>query len=91
MCSLESIRDVTMCARTSGANEADTRQCARGALPQLTMDCLECYVDAAVCAAQNCVGDCINGDSVACDNCQISSGCAGTLYRCTGFVDPAPP
>jgi hypothetical protein len=91
MCSLESIRDVTMCARSSGANEDSTRQCARAALPQLSTDCVECYVDAAVCAAQRCAGDCLAGDSVACDACQISSGCAGTLYLCTGFVDPDPP
>src|SRR6185312_8149326 len=44
----------------------------KNAVPE---NCLDCTIDVAACAGDNCVGPCLTGDSEACDNCRLENHC----------------
>lgn len=50
--------------------------------------CLECYIDSAICSGDNCVIECLGGDSFACDKCRLDKGCSRPVATCTGFPNP---
>ena len=54
----------------------------------LATDCLSCFLDATACASENCLVECLAGDSPACDRCQIESGCTLPVFACGGLPNP---
>lgn len=52
------------------------------------VDCLNCTIDAAACAADNCLTACLAGDSVACDECRLKNNCDQTVFSCGGIPSP---
>ena len=57
----------------------------KAAVPE---DCLQCTIDAAACAADSCLVQCLAGDSPACDTCRRAAGCDQGVFSCGGI--PAP-
>jgi len=52
----------------------------------LSDDCSECYGDMVECSVTECFTECISDPtSVACTNCQDSSGCTAAFDLCTGL------
>jgi hypothetical protein len=51
-------------------------------------ECLDCAIDAASCASDNCLLQCLAGDSPQCDTCRIAAGCDQKVFSCGGL--PAP-
>lgn len=51
-------------------------------------DCLNCTIDAAACAADNCLPQCIGGDSETCDTCRRDAGCDQSVFSCGGLPPP---
>ncbi|HEX6243780.1 MAG TPA: calcium-binding EGF-like domain-containing protein [Polyangiales bacterium] len=50
--------------------------------------CSDCYTSQQLCIHDNCLIECLAGDSVDCDTCQRSRGCLTALYTCTGLPNP---
>jgi hypothetical protein len=50
--------------------------------------CLSCFVNAAVCAGDNCLLQCLSGDSPACDNCRKQNNCEQPVFSCGGLPSP---
>jgi len=48
-------------------------------------DCLNCTIDAAACAADNCLVQCLAGDSPMCDTCRRGAGCDQSVFSCGGI------
>ncbi len=101
-CEGQSVRTVAGCARMSAgqlvsgtkAFAAAVTKCAR-ADTKLSKDlsdgCLDCNVQSSVCAAENCLAECVQGDSVACDTCRETKKCTSDFYVCGGLPDPNKP
>jgi hypothetical protein len=53
-----------------------------------TPECVDCLIDAASCASDNCLTQCLTGDSEGCDSCRIENGCDQMVFSCGGL--PAP-
>jgi hypothetical protein len=51
-------------------------------------ECLACYLDAASCASDNCLIQCLPGDSKECDKCRTDSGCNQPVPSCAGLPSP---
>ena len=50
--------------------------------------CLDCFIDVALCAGDNCLIQCLAGDSDACDECRFENDCERPLFACSGLPDP---
>lgn len=50
--------------------------------------CLSCYLDSATCSGDNCLIECLGGDSPSCDKCRLDKGCSRPVADCTGFPNP---
>jgi len=99
-CEGQSVRTVSECARMkSGTLISGTKaftdavtECARGEDSQLSKEfsdgCLECNVQSSLCAAQKCLAECVQGDSVLCDTCREKNKCTPDFYTCAGLPDP---
>ena len=57
----------------------------KAAVPE---DCLNCTIDAAACAADNCLIQCLAGDSEMCDSCRLEAGCDQSVFSCGGLPPP---
>jgi hypothetical protein len=53
-----------------------------------TPDCLGCSLDSAQCSGDNCLIECLTGDSPQCDMCRQRAGCNDPVPGCTGLPDP---
>lgn len=51
-------------------------------------DCLNCTIDAAACASDNCLTACLTGDSVTCDSCRVQNNCDQAVFACGGVPSP---
>jgi hypothetical protein len=51
-------------------------------------DCLSCFIDAAQCAGDNCLIECLSGDSASCDSCRIQNNCEQPVFPCSGLPNP---
>lgn len=51
-------------------------------------DCLDCIIEVAACAADNCLGACLTGDSTGCDTCRINNNCDPEVFRCGQIPSP---
>jgi hypothetical protein len=54
----------------------------------VSSDCLLCTIMGAECAAANCLGECLAGDSALCDSCRKTNNCELPVFECGGI--PAP-
>lgn len=92
-CEGASSRRAGECARINALRpdpHAATRDCFREdtKLDVITDSCLECYLDSADCARENCASVCLGGHSDDCDKCRQDSGCTPGFYECAGLPDP---
>jgi hypothetical protein len=55
---------------------------------KVTSDCLACTITAAECAADNCLGECLAGDSAVCDSCRKMNNCDQPVFECGGIPSP---
>lgn len=55
---------------------------------ELSTGCLDCFIGVALCAAVNCVGECLGGDSEPCDACRLENNCDQSLFACSGLPSP---
>jgi hypothetical protein len=100
LCAGEVVKKVGICARRlKGENFNKTndelrplvRDCVyedaevKAAVPE---SCLNCTIDAAACAADHCLAQCLAGDSPLCDTCRRDNGCDQGVFECGGL--PAP-
>ena len=53
----------------------------------LSDDCAMCFVDTAICGADNCLFECIDGGQ-DCIDCSTLAGCTAELEICTGLEAP---
>jgi hypothetical protein len=51
-------------------------------------DCLGCYLDGAQCASENCLTQCLTGDSANCDSCRQENNCNQPVPGCAGLPSP---
>ena len=51
-------------------------------------NCMDCYIESALCAREFCLGDCLAGDNPTCDACREDNGCTPGFYACGGLPDP---
>ncbi len=51
-------------------------------------ECLGCFLDAAQCASNNCLTQCLTGDSPNCDTCRINNNCNQPVPLCAGLPSP---
>jgi hypothetical protein len=86
-------REATRCARNHALDadpRAGTRDCIRQnpALRPFADACVNCFLDAVDCARQNCISECLAGDSLVCDQCQEAHGCTAAFFACSGLPNP---
>lgn len=48
-------------------------------------ECVSCFLDASQCASDNCLGECLAGDSAGCDQCRIDAKCNHGVPPCGGL------
>ena len=51
-------------------------------------ECLSCFITAAICAGDNCLTQCLAGDSPGCDACRKQSNCEAPVFSCGGLPTP---
>lgn len=52
------------------------------------MECLDCFLDAAICAGNGCFDKCIVGDTPDCEKCRMEKGCNQMVPTCGGLPTP---
>jgi len=72
------------CACEIGDQEC-IENCLEGQL-ELTVSCVECFVDRFSCAQENCLLSCVFGGEVECQEC-IYTNCESAFNECAGIVD----
>jgi hypothetical protein len=51
--------------------------------------CLNCFLDAAVCAGKNCIEECIDdANAPKCLKCRIDKKCDTKVFGCAKIVNP---
>ncbi|MET0283605.1 MAG: hypothetical protein ABW352_04025 [Polyangiales bacterium] len=101
ICDGQLTRDVAKCARDTKSNPLnalDTTEQIREKTATCIMkipanadtepDCLDCFLDAAQCASDNCLTQCLTGDSATCDKCRLDNDCNQPVPSCAGFPTP---
>jgi hypothetical protein len=51
-------------------------------------ECLGCFIGAAICAGDNCLTQCLAGDSPGCDACRKQANCEAPVFTCGGLPTP---
>lgn len=51
-------------------------------------ECLACTIDAAQCAGDNGLIQCLAGDSAQCDACRKENNCDQPVFSCGGLPTP---
>ena len=72
------------CACEIGDQEC-IENCLEGQL-ELTVSCVECFVDRFSCAQENCLLSCVFGTEEDCQEC-IYTNCESAFNECAGIVD----
>jgi hypothetical protein len=100
LCSGNVVTAVARCSRmlkaqNIGASNAALRPLVRACVYQdadlqkrVAQDCLDCTIDAAECASDNCLLQCLTGDNPQCDACRRTAKCDQKVFSCGGL--PAP-
>ena len=55
---------------------------------RVSPDCLACFITAAICAGDNCLIQCLVGDSPLCDSCREANNCDAQVFQCGGLPSP---
>lgn len=50
--------------------------------------CMDCFLTAATCAGDNCLVECLTGDSKDCDACRAKNKCDSTVFTCANLPSP---
>jgi hypothetical protein len=53
-----------------------------------TPECLACTITAAECAGDQCLAQCLAGDSAQCDSCRKMNNCDQPVFACGGLPSP---
>ena len=54
-----------------------------------SMECLNCFIDAAICATNNCLIDCLGvRKTPGCDACRTANNCNAMAPACAGLPNP---
>lgn len=101
ICEGQLTRDVGKCARDTKSNPLnafDTDEQLRvkiaacvtklPANADIEEECLSCFLDAAQCASDFCLTQCLTGDSKVCDDCRLENNCNQPVPTCAGFPTP---
>jgi hypothetical protein len=100
LCRNAVITAVGMCARTvKGQMPLATNEMLRPMVQdcvfqdaeikaKVTPDCLACTITAAECAGDNCLAECLAGDSALCDSCRKMNNCDQPVFACGGIPSP---
>jgi hypothetical protein len=60
--------------------------------PKLSAGCLGCYTGSVLCTVDNCLGECAsNPSAAACTQCQLTKGCLGNFFACSGLPSGSVP
>lgn len=54
----------------------------------LSMECLGCFLDVALCAGNLCLPQCLSGNTPECDQCRKDNNCEQPLFPCAGLPNP---
>jgi len=86
-------KETSDCARDNALTtdpRAATKACVRKNkdLDVITDPCLDCYLTSADCAREQCISECLAGNSPTCDACRQTKGCTPSFYQCAGLPDP---
>jgi len=69
----------------SGMVQPCVSTCIRGGIP-LGVACADCYGASVACTVQNCLAQClVNPAAPVCVECQVTKGCTGAFFACTGL------
>lgn len=85
------VEKIGSCARdnalTGAKFEMNVASCVRKetAFDPVSDACLACYTASAKCALDECINECVAGDSKTCDDCRFANGCTPDWYTCAGF------
>jgi hypothetical protein len=52
------------------------------------LPCMSCFLDAAECAGDNCLVECLAGDSKNCDACRAKNKCDLKVFTCAKLISP---
>lgn len=55
---------------------------------KVSPECLACTITAAECAGDNCLVQCLAGDSAQCDSCRKTNNCDQPVFACGGIPSP---
>jgi hypothetical protein len=95
LCTQAVVKTVSTCTVThafdpEASREANITTCARmtHGSTELSDACMNCYVDAALCAVNHCLQVCLNPNTTICDDCRIANGCVSAFYTCGGVPQP---
>jgi hypothetical protein len=97
VCGATLVLDVGFCARDEKskalglATNAELRPkvetCVRkrADYAKVTADCMGCFLDAAECAGDKCLLECLTNDNPDCDKCRIKNNCDQKVPACGGL------
>lgn len=100
LCQNAVVTAVGMCARQiKAANLGATNEQIRPMVEQCVFEnaeikaktssaCLACTITAAECAGDNCLIQCLAGDSAQCDACRKTNNCDQPVFACGGLPTP---
>jgi hypothetical protein len=78
------------CKSLGAPNLADCVSKCLQPMTSISSGCTDCYRDLVLCSALNCQ-ECISDpNSAACMTCQVTKGCFGTFFACSGLPSGAP-
>ena len=76
--------EVQQCAEENFGAEPGTKNCIKDSTG-LSDPCVACFDDTVQCSVNNCIGDCIGGQSPACDAC-VDAKCMPAFQACSGLT-----
>lgn len=78
---------VEACAQESFGQEPATTDCIKQAT-NLSDPCVACFAETVACTVDNCIGDCIGGQSPECQAC-MDANCTPAFEACSGLDSDA--
>ncbi len=79
------------CFLSGKSEDAEFKQCTKeGVIADtgVTDGCADCYAEAALCAKNNCLAECL-ATAEQCATCREDAGCNAPFYTCSGLTPPA--
>ena len=91
MCTGQVMVLIEQCGWEAVVNSRDAVEvCIRGGINLASVEqyCMDCFVDASMCAAEACAARCLGPSEQACAICLRDSGCDPVLFECAGWPSP---